>query len=144
MLRLSHDNPSPFKEQQPNWTPGTAVGYHALTYGWLVDQIVRRADPEHRSLGEFYRQEIAGKIEGLDYHIGLSPSEAGRVSRLTLPSLRQRLSEFIHNPWGVYYYRYFKDFMTGGLLSKVEKNPNWLRFVFVSLLCSSDTHAIVI
>lgn len=69
-----------FENQHPNWTPGQAVGYHALTCkctlfeltisfclfsdGWLLDQIVRRADPKHRSLGEFYRQEIAEKTDG--------------------------------------------------------------------------------
>lgn len=122
-----------FEEQQPNWQPGTEVGYHALTFGWLVDQIIRRADPQHRSLGEFYREEIVARMDGgLDYHIGLPDSEARRVCRITLPSLRQRISEFITNPWGVYYYRYFKDFMSRGILSKVERSPEWLRFVFVS------------
>jgi hypothetical protein len=121
------------EDQKPNWEPGTQVGYHALTFGWILDQIIRRADPKRRSLAEFYRQEIVDKTdEHLDYHIGLPISQAGRVCRITLPSLRQRISEFITNPWGVYYYRYFKDFMTNGLLSRVEKSPEWLRFVFVS------------
>lgn len=121
-----------FEDQVPNWE-GSQVGYHALTYGWLVDQIIRRADPQHRSLGEFYKQEIANKLdEEIDYHIGLPKSEAGRVSRITLPSLKQRISEFITNPWGVYYYRYFKDFMNNNLLARVERNQEWLRFVFVS------------
>lgn len=48
-----------FEEQTPNWPPGTATGYHALTYGWLVEQIVRRVDPQHRGLGHFFRDEIA-------------------------------------------------------------------------------------
>lgn len=38
---------------------GTKSGYHAITYGWLVDQIVRRADPLKRGIGRFFREEIA-------------------------------------------------------------------------------------
>lgn len=44
---------------------GTAQGYHTLTYGLYADQLVRRVDPKHRSLGDFFQQEIAqpfGKI----------------------------------------------------------------------------------
>ncbi|KAI6238001.1 Beta-lactamase-related domain containing protein [Aphelenchoides fujianensis] len=144
-----------FEEQTPNWS-GKQVGYHALTYGWLVDQIVRRTDPEGRSLGEFYRQEVASKIEGkrminvyflflrsgCDYHIGLPKSEAGRVARLTLPSFRQRVSEYFHNPKAVDYYRFLKDFMFGGLLSRVERNPSWLRFVFEMTLNNPEIYAL--
>lgn len=133
------------EDQRPNWEPGTEVGYHALTYGWLLDQIVRRADPKHRSLGEFYRQEIVEKTDGdLEYHIGLPKCEASRVCRVTLPSLRQRISEFVHNPWAVYYYSYFKDFMTNGILSKVERSPQWLRFVFVSQHFKEDLLKVLI
>ncbi|KAH7703878.1 Protein LACT-2 [Aphelenchoides avenae] len=46
------------ERQRPNWTPGTRSGYHALTYGWLVDQIVRRTDPKKRSVSQFLREEI--------------------------------------------------------------------------------------
>ncbi|KAI6238080.1 Beta-lactamase-related domain containing protein [Aphelenchoides fujianensis] len=130
-----------FEEQTPNWS-GKQVGYHALTYGWLVDQIVRRTDPEGRSLSEFYRQEVASKIEGCDYHIGLPKSEAGRVARLTLPSLRQRVSEYFHNPKAVDYYRFLKDFIFGGLLSRVERNPSWLRFVFEMTLNNPEIYAL--
>ncbi len=48
-----------FEEHKPIWAPGTAVGYHALTFGWLVDQIVRRTDARRRSIGQYFREEIA-------------------------------------------------------------------------------------
>ena len=48
-----------FEEQVPNWPPGTDVGYHAMTFGSLCDQLVRRTDPQHRSLGRFFQDEIA-------------------------------------------------------------------------------------
>ena len=43
----------------PRWEIGTKHGYHALTYGWLAGELVRRVDPTHRSLGAFVQQEIA-------------------------------------------------------------------------------------
>ncbi len=48
-----------FEDQTPNWPPGKHVGYHAMTFGFLVDQLVRRTDPKKRSLGNFFREEIA-------------------------------------------------------------------------------------
>ncbi|KAI6193670.1 Beta-lactamase-related domain containing protein [Aphelenchoides besseyi] len=131
-----------FEEQKPNWIPGEQVGYHAITFGWLIDQIIRRADPQHRSLGQFYREEIQAKIGNVDYHIGLPQSESYRVARLSLPGLIQRISEYLHNPKAVNYVRYIKDFMNGGLLSRVEKTPEWLRFVFEMTLNNPELHSL--
>ena len=52
------------ESQTPVWKPGTKSGYHAVTYGWLVDQIIRRVDPKKRSVGQFFREEIAEKHSG--------------------------------------------------------------------------------
>ncbi|MFF0774636.1 serine hydrolase domain-containing protein [Nonomuraea wenchangensis] len=65
--------------QRPYWEPGTAHGYHAHTYGWLVGEVVRRVSG--RSLGTFLAEEIAAPL-GLDLWIGLPKSQAHRVSRL--------------------------------------------------------------
>ncbi|KHJ92068.1 hypothetical protein OESDEN_08051 [Oesophagostomum dentatum] len=46
---------------KPIWEPGKAVGYHALSYGWLVDQIIRRTDVKKRGIGQFFKEEIADK-----------------------------------------------------------------------------------
>jgi CubicO group peptidase (beta-lactamase class C family) len=62
--------------QAPQWEPGTAHGYHALTYGWLVGEIVRRVDG--RSLGRFFADEIAGPL-GIDFWIGLPDDQQDRV-----------------------------------------------------------------
>lgn len=67
----------------PMWTPGMASGYHALTVGYLVGEIYRRADG--RSLGTALREEITGPA-GLDLWIGLPDSEHDRVSVLKPPS----------------------------------------------------------
>lgn len=47
------------EKQKPNWEIGTGAGYHAMTYGWLIDQIIRRVDHKNRSLGQFFDEEIA-------------------------------------------------------------------------------------
>ena len=66
--------------QAPLWEPGTAHGYHALTFGWLVGEIVRRVSG--RSIGTFFRDEIASPL-GLDFWIGLPEDEEARVAPLT-------------------------------------------------------------
>lgn len=67
-------------EARPAYTPGTRHGYHALTYGWLVGEIIRRVSG--RSVGEFVKVELAEPL-GLDgLTIGLPPSERGRVAPL--------------------------------------------------------------
>ncbi|BAU83973.1 beta-lactamase [Streptomyces laurentii] len=65
--------------QRPLWTPGTAHGYHGRTWGWLVGEVIRRVSG--RSPGRFFAEEIAGPL-GLDFFIGLPPSERDRVSRM--------------------------------------------------------------
>lgn len=67
------------ERQAPIWEPGTKHGYHATTYGWLVGEVVRRISG--KSVGTFFRDEVAGPL-GLDFHIGLAPSEHGRVAKL--------------------------------------------------------------
>ena len=48
--------------QKPIWEPGTKHGYHMRTYGWIVGEIIRRADPRHRTAGTFWREEIADTL----------------------------------------------------------------------------------
>jgi CubicO group peptidase (beta-lactamase class C family) len=64
--------------QAPEWTPGTAHGYHAVTYGWLAGEIVRRLSG--RSVGEFVREEFAGD---LDLWIGAPDDIIERAAKLT-------------------------------------------------------------
>jgi CubicO group peptidase (beta-lactamase class C family) len=66
--------------QAPWWEPGTAHGYHALTIGWLLGELVRRISG--RSLGTYFRDEIARPL-GLDLHIGLPDAEHHRVAEMS-------------------------------------------------------------
>ena len=59
--------------QRPAWEPGTRQGYHALSLGWYEGELIRRVDPEHRSLGRFFAEEIAAPL-GLEFYFGLPPS----------------------------------------------------------------------
>ncbi|MFJ8228582.1 serine hydrolase domain-containing protein [Streptomyces sp. NPDC094448] len=65
--------------QHPQWTPGTAHGYHGRTWGWLVGEVIRRVSG--RTPGRFFTEEIASPL-GLDFFIGLPPGERDRVSRM--------------------------------------------------------------
>ena len=76
--------------QAPYWEPGTAPGYHALTQGYLVGEVVRRITG--RSLGTFFREEVAEPL-GADFHIGLPASEDGRVAELIPPPRGQAVGD---------------------------------------------------
>jgi CubicO group peptidase (beta-lactamase class C family) len=67
--------------QAPRWEPGTAAGYHSLTQGFLVGEVVRRVTG--RTVGEFFAAEVAGPL-GADFHIGLPAAHDHRVAP-TLP-----------------------------------------------------------
>ena len=68
--------------QAPWWEPGTKSGYHAITQGYLLGEVVRRVTGQ--SLGVFLREEIAGAL-GTDFHIGLGAEHDERVGLLIPP-----------------------------------------------------------
>lgn len=65
--------------EQPWWTPGEGHGYAAITYGWLVGEVLRRIDG--RGPGESIAARIARPL-GLDFHVGLADSEFARVAHI--------------------------------------------------------------
>jgi CubicO group peptidase (beta-lactamase class C family) len=67
--------------QAPLWEPGTASGYHAITQGYLVGEVVRRVAGE--SVGTFFAKEVAGPL-GADFHIG-TPAECDDRVALVIP-----------------------------------------------------------
>jgi CubicO group peptidase (beta-lactamase class C family) len=69
--------------QAPWWEPGTASGYHAITQGYLLGELVRRVTGQ--TLGEFFAAEIAGPL-GADFHIGTGPEHDARVGHVIAPS----------------------------------------------------------
>ena len=63
--------------QEPWWPPGSRHGYHAITFGWLVGEVVRRISG--KSLGAYFRDEIAKPLDA-DAHIGIGPEFDARVA----------------------------------------------------------------
>ncbi|MDR6975663.1 CubicO group peptidase (beta-lactamase class C family) [Streptomyces sp. 3330] len=71
--------------QAPRWEPGSAAGYHSLTQGFLVGEVVRRITG--RIPGEFFADEIAGPL-GADFHLGLPAEHDHRVALAVPPPSR--------------------------------------------------------
>ena len=69
-------------QQKPEWEPGMRQAYHAITLGFYESELLRRVDPKHRSLGQFFHEEIAIPL-GLDFYIGL-PEEIPNTRLATL------------------------------------------------------------
>ncbi|CAJ0607301.1 unnamed protein product [Cylicocyclus nassatus] len=129
------------EESKPTWEPGKAVGYHALSYGWLVDQIIRRTDVKRRGIGQFFKEEIADK-HGLDLHFGLPMEKAWRVARITRPTVIDRIDEFVTDPGNLNYAFVFKQYLKGGLSMKVATNPPWLQTIFKVTLNNPEMYAL--
>ncbi len=68
--------------QEPWWEPGTRSGYHALTQGYLVGEVIRRVTGQ--SVGTFFRERVTGPLAA-DFHIGLDPTDFDRVSNVVPP-----------------------------------------------------------
>lgn len=80
--------------QKPVWEPGTHQAYHAITLGFYESEILRRVDPEHRSLGQFFQDEIATPL-GLDFYIRLPESVPdSRLAIIDQPSFGEMLLGF--------------------------------------------------
>jgi CubicO group peptidase (beta-lactamase class C family) len=71
-----------FAAQAPWWEPGTASGYHALNFGHLVGEVVRRISG--KPLKQFVAEEIAGPL-GADFQIGADESDWGRIANVVPP-----------------------------------------------------------
>jgi CubicO group peptidase (beta-lactamase class C family) len=69
--------------QKPWWEPGTKNGYHMITFGYLLGELVRRVT--RKSLGTFFREEVAIPLKA-DFHIGFSKELDSRVGELIPPT----------------------------------------------------------
>lgn len=80
--------------QKPAWKPGTRQAYHAITLGFYESELLRRIDPKHRSLGQFFQEEIATPLR-LDFYIRLPESiPDAKLAPLVDPSRFEMLSGF--------------------------------------------------
>jgi len=111
--------------QEPWWEPGTRHGYHALTFGWLVGELVRRVSG--RSVGRFFQEEIAGPLEA-DVHIGTGPTLDARVAEVVPapppePGEVNPLLELLKNPTSVA----ARAFLNPALPPDVVNTTQWRR-----------------
>jgi CubicO group peptidase (beta-lactamase class C family) len=71
--------------KRPDWDPGTRHGYHAWSLGWYESELLRRADPQSRTLGQYLREELAGELDA-DIYVGL-PAD-GEVSESRIAEIQ--------------------------------------------------------
>lgn len=110
---------SALAKQKPAWEPGDYHGYHGVTLGWYESELLRHVDPDKRTLGQYFRDEIAQPL-GLNFHIGL-PDGIDPNLLATIDGYEQWQMVFnIHKlPW-----RFVKGFLTpGSLTQKTFGNP---------------------
>jgi CubicO group peptidase (beta-lactamase class C family) len=80
--------------QKPAWEPGTRQAYHGITLGFYESELLRRLDPQHRSLGQFFQDEIASPL-GLDVYIRLPEHiPNSRLATMTRPTWLELLYGF--------------------------------------------------
>ena len=81
------------ENEKPFWNPGEETGYHMMTTGWLIGELIRRVSG--KSLGEFFNNELVQPY-GLKYWIGLPETEDERVAEITpfIPSPDDKPSDF--------------------------------------------------
>ena len=103
-------------QQKPAWKPGMCQAYHAISLGFYESELLRRADPQHRSLGKFFQDEIASPL-GLEFYIRL-PEEIpnSRLATVQMASMVQmllhgnrRLTLGFMNPRSVIYRTFRKN-----------------------------------
>ncbi len=79
-------------QQKPAWEPGTRQAYHTISLGFYESELLRRVDPRHRSLGQFFQEEIASPL-GLDFYIRL-PEEIPNARLATIQPANPALAIF--------------------------------------------------
>ena len=85
--------------QKPAWEPGSRHGYHAMTIGLYMQELIRHVDPAHRTLGRFFHEEIAEPL-GIEFYIGLPPEIPDeRLAQLrTFTAMRAHASAALGHP----------------------------------------------
>ena len=80
--------------QKPAWEPGTRQGYHGITLGFYESELLRRIDPQHRTLGQFFQDEIATPL-GLDVYLRLPENiPTSRLATIARPRTTDLLFGF--------------------------------------------------
>ena len=91
---------------EPIWEPGTANGYHAASYGWILNELVTRWDG--RNISQFIADEVVHKLGISDIYIGLPKKQFPRMAKMIVEegvrarqAMRARFSDFLNSPEGM-------------------------------------------
>jgi CubicO group peptidase (beta-lactamase class C family) len=95
----------------PDWDPGTRHGYHAWSLGWYESELLRRVDPQSRTLGQYLREELAEPLAA-DIYVGLpadvSPARVAEMQSFGPLDLLRSVRSFppgmllgLANPWSL-------------------------------------------
>jgi CubicO group peptidase (beta-lactamase class C family) len=105
--------------QEPYWEPGTAHGYHALTYGWLLGEVLSRISG--LSAGQLLVREVTQPL-GVDFHVGLPDSEHARVSPMIPAPRADAFAAQLMDPDGLAYKAFF---VPNGLFGAINDPNLW-------------------
>ena len=87
--------------QRPAWKPGSRHGYHAISLGWYEGELLRRVDPQHRSLGRFFQEEVATPL-GLEFYIGLPKTiPDSRIATIKVSGITDIVRGVRAMPWAL-------------------------------------------
>jgi len=109
--------------EEPWWKPGERHGYHAVTFGWLVGEVVRRISG--KSLGKFFRSEVAEPLDA-DFFIGCPPELDARIADLVQGPVEvgeggNLLADILNDPTGMT----AKAFNNPPILGNVAMSREW-------------------
>jgi CubicO group peptidase (beta-lactamase class C family) len=77
-------------ELEPLWRPGSAMGYHAYTYGWAVGEVLRRVLATPATVGDLVRETVGFAVGGCDFWIGVPAQAEPRIVTLYKPGSEPR------------------------------------------------------
>ncbi|MCP9266308.1 Beta-lactamase domain-containing protein 2 [Dirofilaria immitis] len=117
------------EKAKPLWKPGTATGYHAVTFGWLVDGIFRKVDEKGRSVKTFLQEEIANKY-GIDIAIGLTKHEFKNLARITQPGLLEYARDIFMDLRVIAMLAIIYAQPSNSLAARIRIHPSWLPMNF--------------
>jgi CubicO group peptidase (beta-lactamase class C family) len=122
------------EDMTPLWEPGTRWGYHLATFGALVGELIRRVDPAGRSIGAYFRDELAAPL-GLSLSFGWREDRAARA-HMDRPALSQVRDAVVQGPFALWrsvlsplslLHRTVRE------IPDIDMNdPDWLRLEFPS------------
>jgi hypothetical protein len=90
--------------EKPHWKPGSTHGYHGHTTGYIAGELIHRVDPQHRSYGQFVRDEL-----DKEYYVGISDDKVeARVAPLFEKQVQKKSVYDNYNEYHCFYFRLIK------------------------------------